>query len=613
MEDSPRSNGTQLCCSSILDASREGHDNCIQQLTGRDVRSRTSEINLEAVNVHSVLYSSRSTSPLQLSARRGHVECVDLLIDAGADVNWKDSKGDTALHHAASGKADDERAACCARSLIAAGANVSVKNYFQDTALHVAALHESVEVMKVLLSAKCDLEEKTLYGCTALHCANMSWQTKKKQECVRLLLAHGASVNARNNHRWTPLYYALCVSSDYIGGNIEDAIGVVRQLLEAGTDITMCGDSVDLIERVCSHVHITEVCTKSVDSAHHDLGKNTPTALLELLIVHGVSLERTNEGDKRYLMSICSKAVGHCTRDFLICLLNVPGLKPWMMTTLLKEAVTSVLDGPDKLRILLDAGASAKTGYDGRLALMSCAQSLPSTPQLHNSVEMFNILVSNGAQPCLAPEGCVLDHRVEGVCLCGQNMLHTAVQNGNVALVEAILKTGVDASLPCDHMTDSASRYPLITALNVSEVHGPSLVQLLLSYGADIMTVLQPANESSTPSFVKELCPHLIDTGAIMSILALLPIVPLRCCKHQRIECCEALGKLISSPPSLQECCRATICSSSRSFRRLHRQGLLEVVRSLPIPNIVKDFLLAPFGLRIKSMLTDQGIVPELA
>ena len=66
----------------------------------------------------------------------------------------------------------------------------------------------------------------------------------------------------------------------------------------------------------------------------------------------------------------------------------------------------------------------------------------------HNTVENFNMLVSNGANPCKAPEGCVFDHPDEGVCLCCRNMLHTAVQNGNAALVEAILKTGIDASQP---------------------------------------------------------------------------------------------------------------------------------------------------------------------
>ena len=84
MEDASHCDVTELCCSSILDAARVGHVDCIQQRIGRHLRSRTSET-LEAVNVHSV--ADYGSSPLQLSARRGHVECVDLLIDAGADIN----------------------------------------------------------------------------------------------------------------------------------------------------------------------------------------------------------------------------------------------------------------------------------------------------------------------------------------------------------------------------------------------------------------------------------------------------------------------------------------------------------------------------------------------
>ena len=601
MEDSSHSEVTELCCSSILGAAREGHVTCIQQRIGGRLRSRTSEIR-EAVNVHDVRNGS---SPLQLSVQRGHVECVDLLIDAGADVNWQDSKGQTALHHAASGEAEDERAASCGRSLIAAGANVSVKNALEETALHVAARRKSVEVMKVLLSAKCDLEEKTYCGCTALHYAAAStfWQTKKNQECIRLLLAHGASVNARKRDLWTPLHWACCGA----GGDIEDGIGSVRQLLEAGSDVTMCRDSVDLIGIVCRHFN--EVCSNYWDSAHLDRRAKMLAGILELLIKHGVSLERIDKENETYyyhFISSLAETVFRGTADFLRCLSKVPGLKPPMMSTLLREAVRSALDGPAKLWILLDAGASANTGYDGRLALMSCTQLPPSAPQFHNSVEMFDILISNGAHPCIAPEGCVIDHQAEGVCLCGPNMLHTAVQNGNVALAEAILKTGVEASLPCDHMADSPSRYPLITALNVSQAHGPPLVQLLLSYGADPTIVLQLATDSSTPSFVRELCPRSIDIGAIMSVLAFLPLITLRCQEHEGVGCSETLKlrQLISSPLSLQECCRATICSSFR-VNRLHRQGLWEAVRSLPISNTMKGFLLAPFGLRIKSMLGD--------
>ena len=619
MEDSSDSDVTELSCSSILEAAREGHVDCIEELIGRRLCSRTSEI-LEAVNVHSV---PERESPLQLSARGGHVECVDLLIDAGADVNWQDSAGCTALHHAAlCGETEDKRAASCVRSLIAAGANVSVKTECGQTALHLAASSEFVQVMKVLLSTnRYDVDEKDFKGRTALHHAvqHSSFQlTTKKQECIQLLLAHGAStVNARDDTLWTPLDCAIWAVDDYLRSDLgrEDAIAPVQILLEAGADVDKSSfNSIGLFRILCESM--CKVCMDlDSNSDDYDRGVKTHMGVLEFLIEHGVSFEGiNNEEDQEWLISSIWTTVHFATIEFLRCVLKLRGLKLWTMSTLLMGAVKSLLDGPKKLRILLDAGTPTNAGIDGHLALLSCAQSLPSTPQFHNSVEMFNMLVSNGANPCIAPKECVLDEHWElgmggmdegRVCLCGQYLLHTAVKNGNVALVEAILKTGIDASVPCDHMSEAPSRYPLFTALNVSQVHGPSLVQLLLSDGADPTVVLQLAIDSSTPSFVNNLCPRSIDIRAITSVLALLPIIPSRCQEHQSVECCETLLTHISSPPSLQECCRAIICSSFR-VNRLRRQGLWEAVRSLPIPNIMKDFLLAPLGLRVNSPVGDK-------
>ena len=234
------------CCSTILDAARDGHVNCIRQRLARRLHSVTFDI-LEALHV--------GTSALLELARYGDVEALERRIRTGDDVNWQDAAGQTALHHAAIGEAEDVRAANCVRSLIAAGANVSVKNYLGETALHLAAIYGSVEVMKVLLSAKCDVNERNFEGSAALHYAVRSFrkqfETKKKQECVRLLLTHGASVNARTNDLWTPIHFACFIQRLRMGEDIEDAIGLIRILLEAGADITKRKESADLIAALC--------------------------------------------------------------------------------------------------------------------------------------------------------------------------------------------------------------------------------------------------------------------------------------------------------------------------------------------------------------------------
>ncbi|KAL8640179.1 MAG: hypothetical protein Q9226_008777 [Calogaya cf. arnoldii] len=58
----------------------------------------TLPINVNALQPH----STRAQAPLHIVAGSGNVKGIQLLLDAGADVNLRDSRGDVALHHAAS-------------------------------------------------------------------------------------------------------------------------------------------------------------------------------------------------------------------------------------------------------------------------------------------------------------------------------------------------------------------------------------------------------------------------------------------------------------------------------------------------------------------------------
>ena len=174
----------------------------------------------------------------------------------------------------------------------------------EATALHVAALHESVQVMKVLLSAKCDVDERDVDGRTALHyAAECFGQTKKKQECIRLLLAYGASVNARTDNLLTPLGIVFCEACEIFDGeDNEDAIAPFRVLLEAGADVTECDDNLHLIMDLCDSM--SDLCRDypNLDTCDPDI--KILMTLLELLIEHGVSLEGINNEQEKHLMSI---------------------------------------------------------------------------------------------------------------------------------------------------------------------------------------------------------------------------------------------------------------------------------------------------------------------
>ena len=86
--------------------------------------------------------------PLHDVARAGDVVAVQALIESGANVHARDSKGATALHYAA-GWGNVE----AVQALLAAGANAKAKDFQGGTLLHMAAVKGNVEIIKVLLAA----------------------------------------------------------------------------------------------------------------------------------------------------------------------------------------------------------------------------------------------------------------------------------------------------------------------------------------------------------------------------------------------------------------------------------------------------------------------------
>ena len=91
------------------------------------------------------------------------------LITLGANLDWQDTYGWTALHRCASWNHPE-----IARMLIDAGADLNIQNVYGWTALHRCASQNHPGIAKMLIDAGADLNIKTINGWTALHrCA--SW------------------------------------------------------------------------------------------------------------------------------------------------------------------------------------------------------------------------------------------------------------------------------------------------------------------------------------------------------------------------------------------------------------------------------------------------------
>ena len=104
-------------------------------------------------------------------------------------------------------KNEGDRAACF-ELLRDAGANLEAGDQIGYTILHLAARDGFPELISLLVQARVNLDARSNVGTTALHrAARVS--DKRAEDCVDVLLAGGASVNARDSSGETPLDVAL--------------------------------------------------------------------------------------------------------------------------------------------------------------------------------------------------------------------------------------------------------------------------------------------------------------------------------------------------------------------------------------------------------------------
>jgi ankyrin repeat protein len=171
-------------------------------------------------------------SALTRAAGGGHLQAVDLLLQAGADVAA--CEGVTALQVAVSGGF-----APVVQKLLQAGAPVDAVDGGGATALHCACSDgcnvlpagpgragpgQQLEIVQLLLSAGASVHTAADGGRdTPLHAAACSGHPG----VIGVLLQHQANAQAVTNEGWSPLHLAACASDPR----------AVAVLLEAGADV----------------------------------------------------------------------------------------------------------------------------------------------------------------------------------------------------------------------------------------------------------------------------------------------------------------------------------------------------------------------------------------
>ncbi|KAL2874722.1 hypothetical protein SGCOL_010096 [Colletotrichum sp. CLE4] len=161
---------------------------------------------------------AQGRTPLLIAVRNKHSDAIDVLIKYKANVNARETSKDntvpTALWHAAWNPD-----LSIATKLLEAGADPNAKGN-DTTILHLAATQHWLELAKLLVKYKADLNAKSSSKDTPLHAA--VWA--KDFPITRLMLENGAKVEAKGSSKATPIMAAAQIGS----------LPMVRLLLKHG-------------------------------------------------------------------------------------------------------------------------------------------------------------------------------------------------------------------------------------------------------------------------------------------------------------------------------------------------------------------------------------------
>ncbi len=129
-----------------------------------------------------------------------YFNCAKILLNNGADVNCVvDKDGNTFLYFAA-----EEDCLQVVKFLLDAKANVNFKNINFETPLHCAVSNGHFEIVQVLIEKGADIHDREKDGRTPLHFA----ADNRVFEIVQVLIGKGANIHDRDENGWTPLHYA---------------------------------------------------------------------------------------------------------------------------------------------------------------------------------------------------------------------------------------------------------------------------------------------------------------------------------------------------------------------------------------------------------------------
>lgn len=193
-----------------------------------------------------------------MAIRHGSLECLKLLVEAGAKLEVKDIENWTALHEAV--KAGDDRIDILNFLIDECNFDVSVVDDDGWTPLHVAARFSSTKAVDVLIEAGCDVNGLTEEKETAVLLASAQ---AASAEVLQKLLANGADLSLHRDTALTPIslilgrkdFGQLCILFDYLKT-------IDEQSRLALIDVESRSETGDTLLHMCVHEQNLDATTR---------------------------------------------------------------------------------------------------------------------------------------------------------------------------------------------------------------------------------------------------------------------------------------------------------------------------------------------------------------
>lgn len=478
------------------------NENCAA-IAGEALSTSTQEIRLGRVSL------GENNKKLRDAVHEGRGAEVKKLLDQGAQIDFEDQNGYTALNEA-SQKGDEYMV----KILLERNPNLRSRNKWGMEPLHCAATEGHAHILDLLLDRGAAIEAKTNKGVTALHLAS-----RLGRESVMGTLfgdTVNADVRARDNHGWEPLHYAATYGHAHIvrlllrqGAEIEaktDAdwtalllaswygyASVVEELLEKKADVrTRANDCQNPLYRAALNGNVTIVRLLLAAGATTDfqgplertplmtaaLGKKSlHTEVARTLLAEGAMVNAQDENGSTALLL----ATWSGNLDTLKLLLEYKadvGIVDTDNSAVLHAVVRNKNNDEREAmaRLLLRFGADiSPINAGGR------------TP-LHYACEDGEKVMT----------GLLLEHnvQVDAVDKNGWTALHLASSEGYGDVVQLLLENGADAKMKTSDTGQTALNLAIIASTSTEKQTSPK--RLRISYSGKVVERTNSAEESRT-------------------------------------------------------------------------------------------------------------------